>query len=433
MIVVNVRYISSCRIIYQVIQHEEKIREINMSLKILHIASGFFPEYSGAPTRLYNLLSNQLYDILLFAPDRTFKGERIQQKEERFSNINVKRISLDRHKGILDAVPYLWYINDVNQKFKIFVKYAQNERFDIVHGHNPLGFGLAAKRIAQKSKTIFVYEAHGLNIDSYYTKITKLNPLFFLGYSYVKKNEASLMRDSDHIIAITQKIKKRICRVFNVSGDKITVIPNGVDLGVFSPKEEYKIKAKKIKKELRISGKVVMYAGAMDKVNGMLDIVVIIPEIIQKNPNIAFVLIGRGPEENKLAVLSKLYPKNIKFLGVIPYEQMPIYYQVADVFIIPRPSTMLAETVTPLKLLEAMAMEKTVLGSDVGGIAEVIRHGENGYLFEKGNMESFKETLLEVLDMGNTQIGKNARKTIVDNYTWDKSAKILQKVYDDLA
>ena len=68
----------------------------------------------------------------------------------------------------------------------------------------------------------------------------------------------------------------------------------------------------------------------------------------------------------------------------------------------------------------------------MGGIAEVIKHGENGYLFEKGNMGSFKKTLLEILDVNNSQIGKNARKNIVENYTWDKSARILQKVYEDL-
>ena len=117
---------------------------------------------------------------------------------------------------------------------------------------------------------------------------------------------------------------------------------------------------------------------------------------------------------------------------MVHYDEMPVYYQMCDLFVIPRPSTISAEIVTPLKLLEVMAMEKPVLGSTVGGIAEVINHEENGYLFEKGNMESFKKTLLEVLDMDNSQIGTNARKTIVDNYTWDKSAKILQKVYEDL-
>lgn len=202
MITHNINYIKKGRTMQKTLKEEGNMDGMNP--KILHIASGFFPDYSGAPTRLYNLLSNQPYDILLFAPDRTFKGVEIQKKEERFSNITVKRISLDYRKGILDAIPYLWFINDVKQKFKLFVKPAQNEEFDIVHGHNPLGFGLAAKRIALDAKKIFVYEAHGLNIDSYSTRITKFNPLFFLGYRYVKNNEASLMGDSDHIIALTQ-------------------------------------------------------------------------------------------------------------------------------------------------------------------------------------------------------------------------------------
>ena len=399
-------------------------------LKILHIASSFFPDYSGAPTRLYNLLSNQPYEILLFAPDRTFKGEKIQKKEEQFSNITVKRISLDFKKRTIDALPYIGYMNDINLKSKIFMMNSQCERFDIVHGHNPLNFGLAAKAIAQKSKKIFIYEAHGLNIGSYSTRMTKSNPLFLAGYSYVKKYEGSLLRDSDHIIALTHMLKTRICDLFNIPEEKITVVQNGVDFNIFSPKEEHRINAEKIKRYFKKTVKVIMYAGAMDKVNGMLDIAAIIPEIIQENPNIVFVFIGRGPNENKLALLSKSYPDNVKFLGVIPYKEMPVYYQMCDIFLIPRPSTISAETVTPLKLLEAMAMEKPVLGSNVGGIAEVIKHGKNGYLFEKGNMENFMNILLEVIDADNKKIGIRARETVIENYTWDKSSRILKQVYE---
>ena len=111
---------------------------------------------------------------------------------------------------------------------------------------------------------------------------------------------------------------------------------------------------------------------------------------------------------------------------------MPVYYQMCDIFVIPRPYTLSAEILTPLKLLEVMAAAKPVLGSNVGGIAEVIRHGDNGYLFEKGNLTSLKNTLLEALDTDNDLIGNNARKTVVLNYNWDNSARILQKVYEDL-
>jgi len=164
----------------------------------------------------------------------------------------------------------------------------------------------------------------------------------------------------------------------------------------------------------------------------MIDLAEVIPSIFEERPDTSFVFIGHGPEENKIVTLSEKYPQ-VRFLSMVHYSEMPVYYQMCDVLVIPRPSTISSETVTPLKLAEAMAMEKPVLGSNVGGITEMIRHGENGYLFKKGDGGSFTRTLAEVLDDKNTQVGKNARKTIVENnYTWDKSAEILQRVYEGL-
>jgi len=108
---------------------------------------------------------------------------------------------------------------------------------------------------------------------------------------------------------------------------------------------------------------------------------------------------------------------------------MPVYYQLCDVFMIPRPSTLSAETLTPLKILEAMAMEKVVLVSNVGGMAEAIRHGENGYLFSKGNIGELKRVLLNIIQEDCIGIGKNARESVLKKYTWEISANILQKIY----
>jgi spore coat protein SA len=175
-----------------------------------------------------------------------------------------------------------------------------------------------------------------------------------------------------------------------------------------------------------------MYAGYMDGINGVPGLARIIPQIIRDWPDICFLFIGFGPEEDRLKALAKEYPRNVKFLPWVPYLEMPAYYQLCDVFVVPRPSTISAETATPLKLLDAMVMGKPVLGSNVDGIAEVITHGENGYLFQKGNLESLQRTLLEVLDADNTEISRGARKTIIENFSWDKSAKILQQVYEEV-
>jgi glycosyltransferase involved in cell wall biosynthesis len=175
-----------------------------------------------------------------------------------------------------------------------------------------------------------------------------------------------------------------------------------------------------------------MYAGYMDDINGMVGLTKFIPQIIRDRPDICFLFIGSGPEEGRLKSLAQDYPQNVKFLSWVPYLKMPAYYQMCDVFVIPRPSTISSETATPLKLLDAMVMGKPVLASNVGGIADVITDRENGYLFKKGNLESFRKTLLEVLDTDNTKIGSEARKTVVEKYNWDRSAQILQQVYEEV-
>jgi glycosyltransferase involved in cell wall biosynthesis len=391
------------------------------TLKILHFASAFFPEYSGTATRLYGLLSNLPYDISLITVDRTIKGDIIELKEEYFNNIKVKRVSLQPN-NVFSRVP-LRYIHTIYQKPKILVNAAKSEQFDIIHAHNLSLFAQAARKLSIKLSKPFIIEVHVIGQDYQYG--VKRN----IKTGYIDRGGRKSLKFCNCIIALTQGLKNWISAYYNIQEDKIVVVPNGADINKFAPK--YENKAEEIKERLGLLDNVVLYAGYMDRINGIIDIANVIPSMITKNPDTSFIFIGHGPEEDKIIALSKKYPQ-VKFLPMVHYDEMPIYYQMCDLFVIPRPSTISAETVTPLKLLEVMAMEKPVLGSNVGGIAEVIKHGENGYLFEKGNMESFKRTLLELLDTDNTQIGRNARKTIVDNYTWAKSAKILQKVYEEL-
>jgi glycosyltransferase involved in cell wall biosynthesis len=65
-------------------------------------------------------------------------------------------------------------------------------------------------------------------------------------------------------------------------------------------------------------------------------------------------------------------------------------------------------------------------------MSEIIVNGENGYLYQKNNLNSFIKTLYIALDSSDNKIGKNARRTVVENYRWDKSANILRRVYEDL-
>ena len=394
-------------------------------MKILHFALAFFPEYSGATIRLYNLLCNLPYEILLVVPDRTISGDQIERKKEYFNNIRVKRESMQSIFAFRRLAP-VRFVNTMYQKPIRLFDSAKSEEFDIIHAHNSSYFAKAAKKLSKKTNKPFIIELHTTELDHKYGVTGYVNA--FCIDTMAKRH----LKSCNHIVALTKSLKNWFSIRYEIPEEKITVVPNGADTNKFSPKNERKTKVEEIKERLNLSDNIVMYAGFMDQINGMLDIAKLIPSIITEKPDTSFVFIGHGPEDDKIIALSKKYHQ-VKFLPMVHYDEMPVYYQMCDAFIIPRPSTVSAETVTPLKLLEAMAMEKPVLGSNVGGIAEVIKHCENGYLYEKGNMESLKKTLLDVLDADNNQIGRNARKTIAENYTWDTSAKILQKVYEDLA
>jgi len=404
-----------------------RYKEGNMIIPV-HLTSYFFPEYSGTATRLYNLLSRLPYKVSLITSDRMMSGMLIPQESEQINNIEVRRVPLypQTRLASISAIRRLYTIYAYYQMLRKVIKVGEDKKFDVIHAHNTLPFGEAARKLAKIYHCPFVFELHAISEENL-AGISKI-----IQKIYLEKETRRLTKYAHHVITLTHSQKERICRFYKIPKEKITVVPNGVDVDTFVSGKKYQKNAENLREKLGISGKIVMYAGIMDKINGLADLANVIPSIISEKTDTSFVFIGHGPEEDKIIALSKKYPQ-VKFLPMVHYDEMPVYYQMCDLFIIPRPSTISAETVTPLKLLEAMAMEKPVLGSNVGGIAEIIKHGENGYLYEKGNMESFKKTLLEVLDADNTQIGKNARKTVVDNYTWDKSAKILQRVYEDLA
>lgn len=401
---------------------DEQGQEECATLKILHFALAFFPEYSGTTIRLSTLLFNLPYEILLVVPDRTIGGDVIEQREEYFNNIKVKREAMQSIPAFKRLAP-MRFINTFYQRPMRLFDSAKSESFDIIHAHNSSFFANAADKLSKRTNKPFIIELHTAELDYKYGIKGYVNAF------YIDRMTKRYLNSCSHVITLTESLKNWISIRYGIPEEKITVVPNGSDINKFAPK--YKNNAEDLKEKLNLSDSVVMYAGFMDRINGMLDLANVIPNIIAEKPDTSFVFIGHGPEENSIIALSKRYPQ-VKFLPMVPYDEMPVYYQMCDAFVIPRPSTISAETVTPLKLLEAMAMEKPVLGSNVGGISEVIKHCENGYLYEKGNMESFKKTLLDVLDGDNSQIGKNARKTVAENYTWEKSAKILQKVYEDL-
>jgi glycosyltransferase involved in cell wall biosynthesis len=408
-------------------------------MKILHFAHCFFPIYGGTTTRLYNLLSDGTNKYYLYVPQPPYGGYPnnigILKEEEDFGNIKVRRCKLvEDFKVKIPVINTFRYIEINSNRL---INYVKEEEIKIVHGHNPTEFAVAAMKYAKKNSIPLVYEAHGLAADAPMVKKKPYIPK--VAYSSIRQlfklKEKKIFRSADAIITQTNAMKQRIMNVFGVDAAKIDIVPNGVDESKFNPINWHQ-KGKELREEKNwIDKTIFMYSGFLDDINGLdffLNNIKELPETIKRE--IKVVLLGRGPLQKYVEDMNKKESNLIEYLGLVNYNDMPMYYSACDVFVIPRPSTLPAENLIPMKLLEAMAMEKIVLGSDVGGITEVVTNNKNGIIFKKGNKDELLNKIRYIVEnIGNMGgIRKQARRDVIKKYSWEKSREDLQNVYENL-
>jgi glycogen synthase len=119
------------------------------------------------------------------------------------------------------------------------------------------------------------------------------------------------------------------------------------------------------------------------------------------------------------------------FTGKVAPSEIQRYYSVADVLCYPRERHRITELTTPLKPLEAMSMEKAVLGSDVGGIRELVRDRETGLCFRADDVEDLLRAARQLVDDPSLrkQLGEAARREMIEERDWRKLARRYLDAY----
>lgn len=143
-------------------------------------------------------------------------------------------------------------------------------------------------------------------------------------------------------------------------------------------------------------------------------------DTIEAMPNVTFCWGGDGPYRRKITDVLGKY-KNFKWLGSLEYpDQVRQYLAALDVYALPSGIDM-----SPLTLQEAQLMKKPVIATNSGGIPELMRNNETGFLVEKGDHQAWKDkitTLIEDKKLAE-RFGNNGRKFIEENFSWDTMAK----------
>jgi glycosyltransferase involved in cell wall biosynthesis len=300
-----------------------------------------------------------------------------------------------------------------------FLKAVKSSKIVHAHGHPYLTSLLSAKLAKNYSKP-FVLTQHNtfIEYDSIFDKIERLNDLA------VGKET---LKEADKIIAVSNATKNYVLSL-GAKPNKVTVLHNGVDLKRFKPMPE---KRGEMRRKLGIpqGSIVVLTVRRLVYKNGIDTLIESANLAVKKNSKIVFLAVGKGPDFNNVQVRIKQLgiESNFKLTGFVKDEDLPLYYNTADLFVLPSKS---GEGL-PLVALEAMACGLPVVATNVGGIREIMNN-KYGKLVPPNNADLLANAIIEFAGMDFSSRKIELRAMVEQKFSWDANVERLIEIYEEL-
>jgi len=278
---------------------------------------------------------------------------------------------------------------------------------DLVHAQNTImGMpGFLAKKLLRKPYLVW---ARGSEI--------------YLPWLFKRPMSKLVLKNADAAIALTEDMKTEMQKICNRD---VLVIPNGIDFERF---ENLSRDAVRCKLQANSDARLVIFVGRFRPEKGVRYLIEAMEIIRQKNQQVRLILGGEGPEEDSLRQLVRQLNLEdcVDFAGQIPNEKVPQYMAASDVFVLPSLSEGL-----PNVILEAMASGLPIVASKVGGVPQIIKDGENGYLIEPTRPDQIAEKVLLLLENHDLRdaISRNSIQKAKD-YSWENVVWRLEEVYE---
>jgi len=231
--------------------------------------------------------------------------------------------------------------------------------------------------------------------------------------------------ESVRTICCSQYMMEQITDIFQLPPDKVDVIPNGIDHESF--KKDVSVDLYR-KRYVPAGDKLVFFVGRLVYEKGVQTVIEAMPLIMNKIPNVTFVVAGSGPHLNELKSLVSAFglDEKVKFTGHMDTDTLCAFYKSADLTVVPslyEPFGMV--------VLESMAMGTPTIVADTGGLSEIVVHEETGLKFEPGNPDSLADAMLRVLQDQKlaTRMTSDAMAYMGNTYNWDRIARSTLEVY----
>jgi PEP-CTERM/exosortase A-associated glycosyltransferase len=399
-------------------------------MKVLHVLETSAPELVGYTIRGRYIVNHQrklgLDPIVVTSP--FFRGATAQQVDA-IDGIRYYRSNHiprpDKAQG--KAAAYWRRMNMLRRYRKHVADIARRERVDVIHAHSSYTNGLAARYAARRLGIPFIYELRTLWGERAVVE-DGWNPKS-LKYRTIWRLELGVMQQANMVVPIARGIRDAIVER-GIDPAKIEIVPNGVDTSVFVPREP----DAELVRTLGLDGMfAVGFIGSLGRLEGIDLLVEAFSEIRRREPRARLLIVGDGADRQRLESMAGQAGLNgaVRFTGMVPHDQILRYYSIMDVLVYPRIDARINQTVTPLKPLEAMAMGKVCLASDVGGLKELIDDDVTGVLFTTGSARDLAEKVLDLAaDPGRRRrLAEQGRAMVRREREWSAVAARYLEIY----
>jgi len=347
-------------------------------MKILLITDNFLPHIGGSRIYYYNLCKT-LPRGSIAVLTKKIPG---YKEFDKCQNFKIYRINFW-------LLPWKWSrIYELPVYFSLFIYgifVVLKEKVDIIHCGESLPTGLVGFFLSKLlGKPYIVY--------TWAEQVTIISRL---------RTEAKFLRfvlkNADKVIA-TASFVERSVKQLGVDPKKIVKILQAVDSEFLEDKQ---VDVKGLKQAFGIEGKkVLLTATRLIKRKGVDKVIEALAEVIKKVPNIIYLIAGEGPEENTLKkiVESKNLDMYMRFFGKVSHIEMPLYYNICDLFILPNLQLSDGDTDgLATVFIEANAFGKPVIGGKAGGTEDAIIDGMTGLIVDGNNVNEIAKGIINLL------------------------------------
>ncbi len=351
----------------------------------------------------YTKIPDLEVDLVTSSIDPEYHIERVG------NNVRVHRVPIGKNKKNLhfqsqkELIVYAW------KAYFYAARLARKNKYDLTHSFFSVPCGFLSLIFKYQFSLPYIVSLRGADVPGYSDR-------FGFIYRILTPLIKSIWKKSEFVIANSKGLKGLALKT--KTEKEIGIIYNGVDVDKFRPDAALRSKDEFI---------ITIGASRITHRKGIDYLIRAIKKVSRQHPNVRLKLMGDGNAREEFEELVKQLDlqNNVEFLGRIPREKTPAYYQEAGLFVLPSLNEGMSNA-----MLEALASGLPLVATDTGGTKELVADGKNGFVVKMKDPDDLAEKIEKIMDDEDLQKSMaEASRQLAENISWEQVAKRYFELY----